>query len=172
MSTFRNDDDLDLNAIIVRPLYFGLLSNVVVPIGLLFVCYYWNNNRGPLPNRIGEATDLVLYLFVALAAIEAVFAVLWRGKLFKTPMVRSRETFQKDFSDEYLRRCRPLFILIASISLYGYVLFYLTGMFNQAAWFVIGSFLVFQVVRPRHGLIQRLIDQQKKLVESGQFLAS
>jgi len=168
MNTFRDDDDYDLNRIIVRPLYFGLLSNIVLPVAGLFVCYYYNN-KGPLWNRLGDSADLVFYLFLAAAVAEVALAIWWRTKLFKTPMIRTRETFEKDFSDEYLRRSRPLFFLIASISIYGYVYFYLTGQFNAAAWFVVGSFLVFQLVRPRHGLVRRLIDHQKELVDKGQF---
>jgi hypothetical protein len=169
MNTFM-DDDYDLNRIIVRPLYFGLLINIVIPIGLLFLCYYYNQHNAPLPNRVGDAGDTLLYLFIAVAAVEVLMVVLWRNKLFATPMIRSKETFEKDFSDEYLKRSRPLFVVIASLSIYGYVYFYLTGMFNQAAWFVVGSFLVFQLVRPRHGLLRKLLDRQKKLVESGEFL--
>jgi len=168
MNTFRDDDDYDLNRIIVRPLYFGLLSNIIVPVAGLFVCFYINN-KGPRWNMLGDSADLVFYLFLAMAAAETAFAIWWRAKLFKSPMIRTRETFEKDFSDEYLHRSRPLFILIASISIYGYIYFYLTGQFNAAAWFVVGSFLVFQLVRPRHGLVRKLIDHQKELVEKGQF---
>ncbi|PWB74285.1 hypothetical protein C3F09_04210 [candidate division GN15 bacterium] len=170
MSAYQ-DDDYDLNRIIIRPLYFGLLANIVVPVALLFVCYYINN-RGPRPNALGDASDMVFYIFLVLAVAECGLAIWWRTKLFKSPMIRTKETFERDFSDEYLRRSRPLFILIASISIYGYIYFYLTGQFNAAAWFVVGSFLVFQLVRPRHGLVRKLIDHQKQLVEKGQFLQS
>ena len=163
------DDDYDLNRIIVRPLYFGMLSNIILPVAGLFVCYYFNN-KGPRPNMLGESSDMVFYLFLAMAVGETALAVWWRTKFFKSPMIRTKETFERDFSDEYLKRSRPLFILIASISIYGYIYYYLTGEFNAAAWFVVGSFLVFQLVRPRHGLVRKLIEQQKKLVEQGQFL--
>ena len=165
------DDDYDLNRIIVRPLYFGMLSNIILPVAGLFVCYYVNN-MGPRPNMLGGSSDMVFYLFLAMALGETLLAVWWRTKLFKAPMIRTRETFEKDFSDEYLKRSRPLFIMIASISIYGYIYFYLTSEFNAAAWFVVGSFLVFQLVRPRHGLVRKLIDHQKQLVEKGEFLRS
>lgn len=165
------DTDYDLNRIIVRPLYFGMFVNILLPIAGLFVCYYYNNqNEGLRVNWLGGSEDMVFYLFLAMALSETAFAIWWRTTLFKKPMIKTRETFEKDFSDEYLRRCRPLFILIASISIYGYVLFFLTGQFNSAAWFVVGSFLVFQLVRPRHGLVRKLIDQQEQLVQKGQFL--
>ncbi len=163
------NDDYDLNRIIVRPLYFSMLSNIILPVAGLFVCYYVNN-QGPRPNMLGESSDLVFYLFLAMAACEMALAIWWRTTLFKSPMIRTAETFEKDFSDQYLMRSRPLFILIASISIYGYIYFYLSGEFNAAAWFVVGSFLVFQLVRPRHGLVRKLIDHQKELVEKGQFL--
>ena len=171
MSTF--DDDYDLNRIIVRPLYFGMLINIFLPVAGLFVCYYFNNQaQARHVNLLGESAELVFYIFLALALSEALIAIWWRTMLFKTPMIKTKETFEKDFSDEYLRRCRPLFILIASISVYGYVYFYLTSEFNAAAWFVVGSFLVFQLVRPRHGLVRKLIEQQQQLVDKGQFRAT
>ncbi|MFQ5454378.1 MAG: hypothetical protein ACE5D6_09365, partial [Candidatus Zixiibacteriota bacterium] len=58
------------------------------------------------------------------------------------------------------------------ISLYGFIYFFLTGRFKEAVFFVVFSFLVFQIVRPRYGFIRKLIDSQKKLVERGTFLNS
>lgn len=165
------DDDYDLNRIIVRPLYFGMLTNIILPVVGLFVCYYFNN-KGPRPNMLGGSSDMVFYLFLAMAAMEVAVAFWLRTKFFQSPMIRTKETFEKDFSDEYLKRCRPLFIMISSISIYGFIYYYLTSEFNAAAWFVVGSFLVFQLVRPRHGLVRKLIEKQQKLVEQGQFLRS
>ncbi len=170
MSDNIGTEDYDLNRIIVRPLYFSMVANITVPMILLFGCYMINNRFGGVRDKLGSASDMVLYVLAALALAEAVYAIWWRGKLFAAPMIRSKETFQEDFSNEYLRRCRPLFLLIASTSIYGYLFYFLTGRFNESVMFVVFSFLVFQAVRPRYGLVRKLIERQRALVDKGQFL--
>jgi hypothetical protein len=160
--------EYDLNRIIVRPLYFGLIVNITIPMALLFVCY-WVNNKYGVPDKLGSGAEPLMYVLAAVALAEAVFAVWWRGKLFGQPMIRRKETFEEDFAAEYYLRCRPLFSLIASISIYGFVFYYLTGRFNASAMFVIFSFLVFQLVRPRFGLVKKLLDRQREMMERGRF---
>jgi hypothetical protein len=160
--------EYDLNKIILKPLYFGMVVNITIPMALLFICYLINNKYG-MDDKLGDIAEPFMYVLAAVALAEAVFSVWWRGKLFGQPMIRRKETFEEDFAAEYYHRCRPLFALIASISLYGYVFYYLTGRFNPAAMFVVFSFLVFQLVRPRFGLIQKLLDRQQAMVDQGRF---
>jgi hypothetical protein len=163
--------EYDLNRIIAKPLFFGLFSNVVAPMALLFVCYYLQGHGG-MPDRLGDSSSVVFYLFAALALGEAGFAIWWRGKLFAAPMIRRRETFEADFAEQYAKRCRPLFLVIAAICLYGYIFYFLSGRFNESLMFVVFSFIAFQAVRPRHGMVQKLILRQQELVDKGNFLAS
>jgi len=60
------DDKYDLAKIIIKPLYFGLIVNVAVPMILLMVCYYTSNNYY-LENRIGTFANELFYVFGALA---------------------------------------------------------------------------------------------------------
>ena len=159
----------NLASIIVRPLYFGLGVNIVIPGVLLFVCYYLNNNYS-FYNRLGELGNVLFYVFGALTVAQAGLSLWWRNKLYNRPMIRRKETFEEDLKDQILKRSKPVFILIATICIYGYLYFLLTGRFTESVFFVIFSFLVFQVVRPRYGMIRRLIAFQEKLVEQGQFL--
>ena len=85
-------------------------------------------------------------------------------------MIRRAETFETDFASGLLRRTRPVFLVIASVCLYGYVYFLVTGRFQEAVFFVVFSFVVFQVVRPRYGWARKLIAYQKGLADSGKFL--
>jgi hypothetical protein len=153
----------DINQIVARPLYFGLLVNVLIPIGLLFVCYYIDRNN-PLPNKIGDFANSLFFIFCVLAILEAVGAVLWRNVLLKQQMVRREETFQSDLIQGMMSRLRPVFLVIAAISIYGFVYFYLTGRFLETMAFVLFSFLTCQVVRPRPGGIRKLIESQEKFL--------
>ena len=60
-------------------------------------------------------------------------------------------------------------MLIGAISLYGVIYFLLTGRFEETMFMVILSFIVFQIVRPRYGLVSKLIDTQYALAEKGEF---
>lgn len=164
MNRTRYDEEFDLARIVVRPLYFGMVANVFVPMVLLLLCYYVNN-KYYLENRIGDFANSLFYLFGVLALGQAAVALWWRHSRFRKPMIRRAETFEADFSDGLLQRSRPVFVLIASISLWGYIYFFFTGRFREAVFFVVFSFLVFQVVRPRYGYVRRLIGYQKELVK-------
>jgi len=162
------DQEYNLTGMISRPLYFGLFTNVMVPVGLLFVCYWIDQNYHPI-NRIPEQANFVFYLFAALGLVQAALALWWREKKFRQPMVRREETFEADLTHRVFQFSRPIFLLIGAISIWGYLYYYLTARFDGAVIFVVGSFLVFQLVRPRYGSLNRLIAYQKKLVKEGKF---
>ena len=170
MNTDLDDFDVDMNRIIVRPLYFGLFTNILIPMALILVCYYLNN-RGGIGNSIGDFANTLFYFIGALAVVQSVFVLWWRMKRFGQPMIRRRETFEQDLLTGVLTVSRPIFIVIAIISVYAVVYFFLTGRFRETVFLIFFSFIVFQVVRPRHGQLKGLIATQKKLVEQGQFLS-
>ncbi len=163
-----NGEPIELHRIVARPLYFGLISNVIIPMGLLLACFYHDKNYD-LTNRLGELADPLFYVFLLMAATEGAFAFWWRGKLLEKPMVHRKETFQQDVMDGLLRASRPVFILIASISLFGYLYYFLTGRFTEAVFMVLFSFIVFQFVRPRLGAVNKLIESQYKMAQEGKF---
>ena len=164
----ETDDRYDLTGMIVRPLYFGMVFNVAIPAGLLFVCYYINNKYFP-ENRIPELSNALFYMFCALAFVQAALALWWRNKRLEAPMVRRQESFEHDVSTALMERLRPVFLLIAAITLWGYLYFFLTGRFEESVVFVVFSFVVFQVVRPRIGSLEKLIAYQQNLVKNGRF---
>lgn len=164
-------EDIDLARIIAPSLYFGLLVNVVGPVVILMICYYINNENY-LTNSLGTTAPIVLYVFGAMTLAEAGLALWWRGKLLNRPMVRKEATFEADLASGIARLSRPVFMLISSISLYGYVFFFLTGYFEEAVFFVVFQFLVFQIIRPRYGLAKKVVERQKELVSQGQWVPS
>jgi FtsH-binding integral membrane protein len=165
-----HDDDYDLSPIIARPLYFALGVNVLAPMIILGICYYFHT-RSPLDNKVGDFANSLFYLFVGLAATEAAFAYWLRYRTLHEPMIRREETFVADFSEQLLVRSRPVFVIIAGISVYGYAYFYLTGRFPEAMLFVVTSFVVFQFVRPRFGGVRKILRHQKDLADRGQFFS-
>lgn len=165
----EKNNDYDLTGMIVKPLYFGLLINIVIPAALLFVCYYIYNRYMP-GNLIQAVSNALFYVLCAVSLAQAGLAIWWRNKKLEAPMVHRRESFEHDVSSALLERSRPIFILIASISVWGVIYFVLTGRFQESAVFVVFSFVVFQVVRPRYGSVSRLIAYQEQLVRDGKFV--
>lgn len=162
--------DLDLTRIIVKPLYFGMLVNVIAPMAGLFLCYWLNNQEIPQPNRVGDFANTLYYIFGAVAVVQAGLALRWRQKSYEKPMIRTEESFEDDLVGSLMAATRGVLVLIALISVWGYLYFFLTGRFNESAFVVLFSFVVFQIIRPRQGGIQRLIDRQRKMVKEGKFL--
>jgi len=169
--SLRDYEDFDVTGMVAKPLYFGMLINVMLPGGLLFICFYINEHS-PLANSIPAFANTLFYIFAVLSIAQAGLALWWRHKKFGEPMVRKMETMEQDLVRGIMACSRPSFLLIAAISLWGFIYFWLTGRFEETAMFVVFSFLVFQVVRPRHGAIRKLIDHQRKLAEQGDFARS
>ncbi len=162
-------DEIDLNRIIAKPLYFALVINVIVPMAGLMICYY-QNQEGYLSNQIGDFADILFYIFCALAFGHAAYGFWWKYKLHAQPMVRRVATFEDDVTEYLNRKSRPIFLIIAGICVYGFLYFYLTARFNHVVFLVFFSFLVFQVVRPRYGGLKKILERQLAMVERGEFL--
>ncbi len=163
-----SEDRYDVTSLVAKPLYFGMVMNVMLPAAILFLCYYANNNYF-VENRIPALANTLFYVFAVFAVAESGLAVWWRNKRFREPMIRREKTFERDLLMSLITFCRKLFLLTTSISVWGFIYFLLTGRFQECAVFVILSFLVFQVVRPRYGSVRKLIATQEELVEKGQF---
>ncbi len=164
------ESDYNLTGIIAKPLYFGTFVNVIVPGLLLLGCYYIEKNSGWAPLIDLSALNTIRTVIAIAALVHLGLVVFWRTRIYQSPMIKKKETFELDFAAEYFRRTKPLFLAIASISLWAVLYFVLTGEFDNffLAMYVF-CFLVFQFVRPRYGLVQKLIERQEKLVSQGQF---
>jgi LPXTG-motif cell wall-anchored protein len=170
MSLLDDDDNkLDVYQILAKTLYFGMFVNVLLPMALLMLCYYIDQNYF-VQDKTGDMADSLFIIFGLLALIQAGLALWRRGRNLHVPMVRRLETIQHDLMVGVLKASRPIFIMIAAISIYGYLYFYLTGRFKETVFLVLFSFLVFQVVRPRHAAIKKVVRHQKAIAEKGELL--
>ena len=165
----RRFDKYNLHKMIIKPLYLGVLLNIILPGAMLFVCFYLHNNNSYTNAIVDFDNANTLFILVAVLAIINSGLALWmKQKLFMTPMITDKENLENELTLALLEKIRPVYILISVISVYGIGYYFLTARFKEAAFFVVFSFLVFQVVRPRLGFIQKLIDAQLKLLENGQ----
>ena len=162
-------DKYDLNHIIIKPLYTGLVINILIPMAFLLICYYLDNNRS-LYNRIGDSAYGLFIVLAVLSAAQTVYAILMRNKMMSTPMIKSEATFSADLTSSLIAKSKPVFIIIALIAFYGFVYYLLTARFQETVFLVFFSFVVFQFVRPRIAFVRKLIEKQTELVEKGQFL--
>ncbi|HOD67060.1 MAG TPA: hypothetical protein PKW75_10600 [candidate division Zixibacteria bacterium] len=161
-----NEDRYDLARMIAGSLYQGLFINILLPAGLLLAAYVIEQ-RGGLGNALGAAANPLFYVLAVVSVAEGAAAVLWRSKTLALPMVRRIETLEEDIRGELRVRLRPVFLLIAGIALNGFAYFLLTGRFREGLVFVVLSFLAFQIVRPRYGMVRGLIKQQEDLAARG-----
>lgn len=160
----ENEDRYDLSRMIIQPLYFGLVVNILIPAGVLLACHYIHSNY-TRSNAIGDLANPLFYVFVVLALLQAGLALWWRSRRLQRPMIKSETTMESDLTTGLLHVCRPVFVLITAISGYGYIYFFLTGRFTETVVFVFFSFVVFQVIRPRQGFARKFIDRQQRLFE-------
>jgi hypothetical protein len=169
MISQEHNNDFDLSAIVIKPLYFGLFINILIPMALLLICYYIETH-GSVHNQLGFDAGNYFYVFAALAVIQAGAALWFRAKLLARPMIRSMASAEADIKEQLLARLRSIFILVAAISLWGVIFYFLSGRFESGLLFVVFSFIVFQFIRPRYGSVQKLIDRQIAMAERGRVV--
>lgn len=167
--TETRNNDFDLSAIVIKPLYFGLFINILIPTVLLLVCYYIETH-GSLHNQLGLDADFYFWLFAGAAIVEAGVALWYRFKLLGQPMVRAVASAEADIKEHLNARLKPVFMMVAAISFWGVLFYALTGRFENSLLFVVFSFIVFQFIRPRYGSVQKLIDKQMAMAERGELL--
>ena len=156
-------NDLDMSRIIAKVLYLGMFINILIPGAVLAGCYMYDQNY-PRYGAGGEFANMLFYLFAVIAVVQAGYAIWWRGKRYNEPIARSQESIEDDLAQGLRQASRPIFILIAAISGWGYLYFAITGRFKECLMFVMISFIVFQVVRPRYGTMKKVIDRQLELL--------
>jgi hypothetical protein len=162
--------DIDINQIVVKPLYFGLVTNIFLPMVMILICYYLDSHDARPENIIENIANPLFYIFCGLGVIQGTFALWWRARLFARPMIRRHETFEHDLTEGIMAASRAVFIIIAAIAGYGLIYYFLTGRFQEMLIMAVFSFVVFQVVRPRYTQIESLIKKQLAMINEGQFL--
>ncbi len=166
MSGKINKDEIDQHYIMIKPLYFGLIVNILIPMALILVCYFIETKSGGRLNRIGDFANSLFYILIAIGIAQSLLAFWMRQKLYGEPMVKSAESFQEDMAHGLLAKSRPIFTIIAIVALYGIAYYFLTGRFLETVVIVFFSFAAFQVVRPRFGFLEKLIAKQAELLEN------
>jgi len=165
----ETDIEYDLAAMIARPLYFGMMFNIIIPAALMFGCFYLSKNTY-MANHIPGIANGLFYVFGGAALGHAALALWWRNRLMAKPMVKREESFEHDIANELYKRSKSVFLLIAAVTLWGFAYFLLTGRFTESVVFIVFSFVVFQVVRPRYGSVRKLIRYQQALVDRGRLM--
>lgn len=159
-------DKLDMSRIIAKVLYLGMFLNVLLPGALLGACYYYDQQY-PRHGEAGDMANFLFYIFATLALAQAGYAIWWRGKRYNQPMVKSQATMEDDLVSGLAAASKPIFVLVAAISGWGYLYFIITGRFKESLVLVLLSFVVFQIVRPRYSLMKKVIDRQIELLDKG-----
>ena len=164
-----NRHDVDINAVLVKPLYMGLLINIFVPGILLLIAYLKSKPLDSQAGMVMSDMDTLFWVFLAVAVIDGGMAIFLKQRLFMSPMIRTRETFADDLTAGVLRASIICYSLTTSIAIYGFVYFVLGGQFDTFFVFVFLSFIAFQLIRPRHGFMKKVIEAQERYIDENQF---
>ncbi len=166
-----NKYNIDINAVLLKPLYLGLLINIFIPVVIIGVAYYIEEGGGLTSTMAPENIELIFWILIAVAVIDGAVAIFLKQKLFFAPMIKSKESFAGDLKQGFFSKSIVCYGLIAAIAVYGLVLYFLGGTFNQLLFLVFISFIAFQLIRPRIKFAEKVLAAQERFVEEGQFLS-
>jgi len=163
--------NIDINAVLIKPIYIGLLINAFIPVVIVGIAYFLEEGGGITQTISNENLELIFYILVGLALVDGGLAIYWKQKLFFAPLIRSKETFEDDFTKGFFAKSIVCYAIIAAIAIYGLVIYLLGGTFNQLLFLVLISFIAFQFIRPRAKFTEKVLAAQEQLAEQGQFLS-
>ncbi len=167
-----NKYNIDLNAVLIKPLYLGLLINIFIPVAIIGVAYSLEESGGFGSIQTMENPELLFWVLTAVAVLDGAVAIFLKQKLFFAPMIKSKETFIEDFKSGFFIKSIVCIGLTASISIYGLIIYLLGGSFNQLLFFAFISFIAFQLIRPRLRFSEKVLEAQEKFVDEGRFFVT
>lgn len=164
-----NKYNVDLNAVLVKPIYIGLAMNVFFPVAVLVAAYFADRpdlQSAPLQN---ENLSTLFWILAIVSVVDGAVAIFLKQKLFFMPLITSKENFAEDLAAGTFRSSIVCFAVTTAISVYGMVFYIVGGTFHQLIFFVFISFIAFQLIRPRHDFLKKVIAAQERLVDEGRF---
>jgi len=165
-------NNIDLNAVLLKPLYLGLLINIFIPVVIIGIAYYIEEGGGLKSTMAPEKLEIIFWALTAVAIVDGALAIFLKQKLFFAPLIKSKESFIEDFRQGFFTKSIICYSLTAAIAVYGLVLYMLGGTFNQLLFLVFISFIAFQLIRPRIKFAEKVLTAQERFVEEGQFLST
>ncbi len=167
-----NKYNVDLSRALIKPLYMGLLINIFIPVLILGIAYYMEQGRAIETQMSAEELNIFFWVLAAVAIADGAVAIILKQKRFFAPMIRSKETFEQDFTNGVFTASIMCYALTSVISIYGLVFYILGGTLAHLFFFVFVSFIAFQLIRPRLGFLEKALAAQEKHVEEGRFAAT
>jgi len=99
--------------------------------------------------------------------VDGIVAILLKQKMFMVPLIRSEASFEDDLKTGAFRVSMTCYAMTTAISIYGFVLFLIGGDFRTMFLFILMSFIAFQLVKPRRGFIEKVIEAQERHLAEG-----
>ncbi len=166
-----NKYKIDINAVLIKPIYIGLLINALIPVAIVGIAYYFEQSGGMTSSMSSENLEFIFYIFAGLGVVDGGLAIFLKQKLFFSPLIKSKESFVEDFMQGFFAKSIVCYAIIAAIAIYGLVMYFLGGTFNQLLFLVLMSFIAFQIIRPRAKFAEKVLAAQEQFVEQGRFLS-
>ena len=154
--------EIDLYAVLVKPLYLGMLINLFIPLAIVGIAYYIEQQGSFGTPLQAESFDILFWVLLAVALLDGVMAIFLKQKMFFAPMIKSRSSFEEDFKAGVFRASLICYGLTSAISIYGLVVYLAAGTFQQLLLFVFISFIAFQLIRPRIGFLKKVLAAQRE----------
>lgn len=163
------ESKFDINRLLIKPVYIGLFMNILMPIILLAIVYYVEKNGGRNVTYDTATYNMFFWIFCVVAIGEGVVAFILKQKLFFSPMIKSKETFEDDLLRGFMTSSIICYSCTTAIAIYGLVLFLLGGTFETMVLFVLISMIAYQFIRPRYAFAEKVAEAQDRFVEEGRF---
>ncbi|MFQ5608626.1 MAG: hypothetical protein ACE5GA_11830 [Candidatus Zixiibacteriota bacterium] len=163
-----NKHNVDITKVTLNVTYLSLLLGIGAPAALLLAGYVMD---APDRHRFQDPAheELFFWLLIGLSVAESLAAIMLKKRLFARPMILSETSFAQDFAAGMRTNSLTIFVVVDAIAVYGLSFFLLGGNLDGLALFCIFSVVAFQLVRPRAGFVEQILERQERLVAEGKL---
>ncbi|MCP4706240.1 MAG: hypothetical protein GY865_16715 [candidate division Zixibacteria bacterium] len=148
----------------------GLVFNIVAPATYLLIALTIANSGGEMKSQADPKVARFLpYILMLVSLFCFGLAYYIRKKSFLRPIINSEASFATDFNEQAFQRSIFIFATIEAVAIYGFILFFITGLIEYLYCFGGVSVVVFLLLRPNYSLLEESLAAQEIYVSKQQY---
>jgi hypothetical protein len=153
--------------VLTKTTYLGLFINVMAPVGLLLLTAFLKGeniqSNGSININVAPVVSILFFVMLFITAIDYFVAYYIRKKMPVGCLKTGNKPLAEQFEKSAFNIAVILYVLNASITVYGLVLAGLGAGMEAMMLFVALTLIGYQLFRPRQSFLERLWDRVEEI---------
>ena len=164
-----NQYGVDLKKVYRKIFWIGFISNVLIPAYYIRIAFLMEIGENPMSLEEMPHLKIMLFIFIGVSICCIWVSKFIRRQRFFSPMIKSSETFKKDFSRKSIISSVVVNAFPHAVVLYGLIFSNLSGQIEYLYYFMIPSVILFFFIRPNYSYLEKSLAAQENFVSEGKY---